>query len=605
MSLVQHYIDYLDGNGFVEVKPPLEWKDTTMQLSFENGQEKISSDNFTFVGDTATGVNTFISGGTLPTTSPFFSVGIFEGLPYQVRVKCGATQYTIFDGCLNTASAEGSYSCEQVILGLREKGKIDFVNELADSFRFEYLFAIRQTPPFGNPVAGQITYNDFIDVWYVQGQYPQKFEILIASLTLFVTLKETFETVKRILDVAAEAFSVPSGGITSALQIIYLVIYLGLLIVALIDLMRKLIDLIFPFVYFHRAMYVRTLFQKACDYLGLNFSSTILNDVTGIGYNEYIMPSKNQEGEKVGNTSLETGFYEGTFGDLIRAYKEKFNAEVKVIGNTLYFEREDYFLEQSNFIIPNIYQKPFNEGFYNASDVASNYVISYRYDTADLNNLSNREGTQFQAKIEPTVIINKQNVLLKNLDERNIPFTLPLVKTTESELEKVLGRVFNALTGFINDLQSIISPQSTPIPNIPPGGHINVLLLDTHLTSAPKVGIYLGGGKTDPNSIPSYLSATVLWNNFHAVRSVKGFSPFPANQWRIRKGYEIPLCCSEYLILKDNNYAKFQGNDAKILNLEWNPNNEMATIDFAYREPYTNNLKLTAINWDNSSTVYL
>lgn len=586
--VLKHYIDFLDGNGFIEVQPPMEWKNFSMNVSFEEGQERLSSDNFTWVGDNAELINEYVEGG-----------GIFEGLPYQIRFTCDNTQYTLFDGCLNTASNENKYSCEEVEIGILERGKIDFVNETADSFRFEYLFAIRQTPA----VPGQIDYSDFIDIWYVQGQYPQKFEILISSLTLFVTIKETVETIKRIADVIAEAFSVPSGGVTSALQLIYLAVYLGLIIVALIDLLQKLINLIFPFVYFHRGMYVRTLFEKGCEYLGLNFSSTIF-DVGGIGRDEYVMPEKNVEGIKVGYNSLEVGYYEGTFGDLIRAYTEKFNADVKVIGNTLYFEREDFFSEQSTFIIPSVYQKPSNSFSYNASDVAANYVISYQYDSADLNNLSKRDGSQFTARIEPNTVVNRQNVLIKNLQERNIPFTLPYVKTTQSELETIMSNVFNGFANVINAVASVISPQSTPIPSIPPGGHINVLILDTHLTTAPKVGIYLGGGKTHPSSISNFLNAANLWGGFHAVRSAKGVPPFQPNQWKIYEGFEIPMCCEDFLAIKDNNYAKYQGNDAKILKMEWVPYDGVAKIDFMVRNTYAPDLKLTTIGWDGVTNVY-
>ncbi len=590
--ILQHYIDFLDGNGFVSVQPPQEWKKTAIQLSFEEGNEKLSSERFSWVGDNAQSINGYITGGINGIRN-----GIFEGLPYQVRFNCGGTQQTIFDGCINTASDDARYSCEKVSLGIREKGKIDFVNELADSFRFAYLFSL----PVGAP--GKIAYSDFIDIWYVQGQYPQKFEIMITSLTLFVTLKETFETVKRILDVAAEVFSFPTGGITAALQLIYLGIYLALLITALIDLFQKLIDLIFPFVYFHRAMYVRTLFEKACAHLGLNFSSTLFA-VGGIGQYEYIMPEKNEEGKKVGLSSTETGFYEGTFGDLIRAYQEKFNAKPIVIGNTLYFEHEDFFIDQSNYIIPNVYQKPNNEYGFNASEVAANYVISYRYDSADLNNLSNREGTQFTAKIEPLVVTNRQNVLIKNLEERSIPFTLPLVKTSMSALEAVMTVVFNGIAGVINTISSVVSPSSPLIPSIPMGGQLYVLVLDTHLTTAPKLGIYQGGGKTRADSISNYLSATVLWRIAHASRSAYGVAPFQPNQWWIYKGVDVSLCCDEYLLLKDNNYATADGNDAKVDRIDWTAYDEVANIDFRVRKVYTDNLKLTTIDWNNVVNVY-
>lgn len=590
--ILKHYIDFLDGSGFIETQPPVEWKNFSIQLSFEDGNEKLSTDNLTWVGDNANLINEYITGGLSGGT------GIFEGLPYQIRFTCNSIQYIVFDGYVNTASSEADYGCDEVTLAIEEKGKIDFLNSTADSFRFAYLYSLPSTQ------AGSISQSDFIDIYYVQGQYPQKFELMMTSLTLFVILKEVYETIKRIADVIAEAFSVPSGGITSALQLLYLAIYLATLIIALIDLVQKMIDLLFPFVYYHKGMLVRTMFQKACAYLGFNFSSTIINDATGIAYNEYIMPAKNEDGLKVGYPSSETGFFEGTFGDLIRIYTDKFNAEVKIIGNTLYFEHEDYFINQSNYIIPNVFKKPVHANGYNASEVVSNYVLSYVYDNADLNNLSNRQGTQVQVRLEPDVVINRKNVLLRNLEERTIPFTLPLVKTSISQLEILMTNVFNAIANIINAISSIVSSSSPTIPLIPSGGQVNCLLLDTHLTSMPKVGIYLGGGKTNPNSISLFLDAEKLYKEYHASRSAYGFAPFQPNQWYTWKEVQIPMCCEEYLAIKDNNYAKYQGNDAKIMKLEWNPYDQVAIIDFRVRKVYTDNLKLTLINWNNVSTVY-
>lgn len=587
MSTINHYIDFLDGLGYIEVRPPQEWKDLNIELSFDNGEQKLSSGSFKWTssdqGSTsisvASNLNTHVNDGLTG------GVGIFEGVPYKATITCDGTTYTIVESCIDLTLAD--FSCDIVSAPIRETGNIDFLTDRADSFRFEYL----STLPSGAP--GRITSTDYIDIWYQAGRYPQKVEIMIAGITLFVTLKETYEVIKRIADVISQALAIPTGALVTAVQIIFLVTYLALLIIALINLIQRLIDLIFPFVYYHRAMYARTLFERGCAYLGLNFSSSIFASTSPV-YNMYLMPPKTSDGtttyngKKVGQPSTEKGFYEGTFGQFLRDMIEMFNGKIKIAGNTLYFEVEQTFIDQSTFRIPEVKYDFFG---YNASEVPATYTVGYQYDSIDLFNYDRPDGMNFQVTVQPTTVVNKQNILLKNLVERSIPFRLPYVKTTVGELEVTMQSVFNGIASVINAISSLIPGNSNTIPSIPLS--IGCLQLDTHFTGITMAGIYAFNGKTSANT-SNIIGADILFTNYHYYNCPKPIGSYAnGNQWLKFKGYKIPFCCEDYLLLKDLNYATYQGNDARIRTLKWNPYMQTADIEFEVNQKYTSNLTAT------------
>lgn len=576
MSEVRHYIDFLDGAGFVAVKPPQEWKNIEIENVFDGTGDRLSTGSFTWVDDVALKLTEYLENGITGTSN-----GILEGLPYKVTYECDGTSYTVVNACINLASSETEFDyCDIVKAPIKETGNKDFLNTRADSFRFEYLTSLSST------AAGYISASDYIDIWYMDGAYPRKVEIIMGSITLFLILKEVYETIKRIVDVIAATSGGATGAVETTLQLIALGVYLGLLIVGLVALINDIIDLIFPFVYYHKGMYVRTLCQKACAYLGFGFSSTIFSSGS-LSYNQYILPPKNVEGAKVGNPSNEVGYFEGTFGDLLRILIEQYNAEVTIIGNTLYLERKGYFENFSTYRIPEV--KSIRAYSTNAEDVSANYVIEYLYDKVDLNDYDASSGRIIQATHEPITVYDKKNVQLKGLTQRTISLTLPNVKTSVSRLETRMTDIFNAIASLVSAVASITPWGGSGIPTIP--SSINILNLDTHFISEHKTGIYLGGGKTDPSTVTA-LGARTLFDNYHYVEMIKPvYSAGAGNQWYRYKG-TVPMCCADYLQITGNNYATYKGETARIIQCKWKVYDQVADIEFEVNKLWTSNLKL-------------
>lgn len=584
MNTVRHYIDFYDGNGYVEVTPPAEWKTLEIEWNFVSDELRLSTTNFTWIGEVAQKINTYIAGGMIPAGQPGSTPGKMEGPPYKIVIDCDGQLYTVIEACLKTNDRGATFFCDKVICPIKETGKIDYLTDRARSFRFEILSTVSGS--------GSIGLSDYIDIWYQAGRYPQSEKIMFTTVMSLLMYKEIYETIKRILDCAAAVSGGATGTAESVLQIISLTIYLGLVVIAFVNALNSLSELIFPFVYYHRAMYERTLWEKGASYLGLTYQSSF-HSPGSVDYNNYLMPPKNDiTGKKVGQSSSETGYYDGTFLQFIEGQIEKYNGEIKVIGNVLHFEEKGSFASMSNFRIPELSYEGVKD---NASELPGTYFISYLYDGIDLYDYEAYFGRKVSASTTPITVQNKKNILFEEGVERRIPYSLPNVKTSQSKLEQSMASTFNLFANLVNAVSSLISPGSPTIPTIPTGGSINILQLESHFTSVHKNGVYLGGGKTDPNSL-SILAASRYLKENHKNEIAKPIYGGTGNQWKIYgegEEYEIPFCCDDAISLSQVNYAKFEGSPARFINIKWAYYNEMAKIQFEKNEIYTNNLKVT------------
>jgi hypothetical protein len=587
----------LDGLGLQEVIPPQEWKSLDIEWNFDQNQRRLSETSFTWVGEVAVSINQAITDGLTTGT------GIFEALPYKAVLECAdGTPITLVEAGINMSAQDAEYFCDFVKAPLRQTGNIDYLTDRADSFRFEFLAKGLSS---GQP--GFISAVDYIDIWYQVGKYPKTGEIALIAVSTFIILKEIYETIKRLADCIAAIVGGLTGAAESALQIAALVIYLVIVIIALVNMINQLVDLIFPFVYYHRAMLERTLWQKACDYLGLGFSSDF-HISTSVHYNDYIMPparppvSGTYQGIKVGQSSSEVGYYDGSFGDYLRSQIEKYNGEIKIINGVLTFKRKGSFASLSNFRIP---ENKYDSYKYNASEIPANYLISYLYDNVDLNDYDATQGRRVQITTTPVTVINKKNITLKNLIERQIPYSLPNVKTQTTSFETAMSAFFNVFASLANAVMSLISPNSPLIPTIPLGINNSILILDTHFTSIHKSGVYLGNGKTSMNSYLT-LGANALFYQSHYSEIAKPVVTGQGNQWKHfgeNGDYKIHMCCEDAILLADNNYGTYKGNSAKFISIKWNPYNETAIVSFKSNEIYTNNLKATLIEPNQSAVI--
>jgi hypothetical protein len=129
--------------------------------------------------------------------------------------------------------------------------------------------------------------------------------------------------------------------------------------VLLVQLIKQMIDLLIQPVKYVACMSELSLCQRGSQSFGFTFKSSILENAP---YKDsYIIPEKYNHDIKTNNNKVEIfgftdannpseGFYKGTFGELLRKLKNKYNAKIIIEGNTLRLEREDYNNSSYNYI---------------------------------------------------------------------------------------------------------------------------------------------------------------------------------------------------------------------------------------------------------------
>lgn len=596
---------YLNNN---KIPAPRNWRELTIEVNFEinNPSLFLSATAFEFVGVTAGVINQWIASGTTN------GVGIYEGIPFRVEV-CD-TNEVVLDSILDLVSPDAEYTCDIVTVPIKERGKIDFVNDIADSFSFAYLASN------GYNGTGKILLTDYKAIPYVVSSIPNYTESLITGISIFIMAKElasATDKIRGLIDqfIGDTATLIVTQGLYAAtlaatvLRVILLLAYFTIIIIAIAKLLQELVDNIIQKKKYKYGMYVKDLFAKGCSHLGLQFSSTILqnypyNKLTIIPQ-KIIIPTPNifpptfiKAPDETQSQSYAYGYYDGTFGDLIRSMSDYFEAEVRVVGNTLFFEQKIYWQNQASYTLPNIKTSTLPNG-YNADELSSNLFFTYALDDSDLNTYDEYKGTNAQIIVQPNSYIDKKNILLKHIKEVRTPFALGKRKETLTVIEDRLNEIINLGSRAINGVINLINNASNVFGsglNLPQitanifNNRIGALKLSSDFIGVNKL-VLLSNDNNISSDAKKYLNADSILNTFHAFKLATN-----GNQYYTYKNREIPMCCSDFKKIKGNNIiTTFEQQMGRIDSLKWNLYKETAIINYRIKRNYTNNLNKTLI----------
>ena len=96
-----------------------------------------------------------------------------------------------------------------------------------------------------------------------------------------------------------------------------------------------------------------------------------------------------------------------------------------------------------------------------------------------------------------------------------------------------------------------------------------------------------------------WFDAYQLMKTFHSASWAVDTTVSPVtypNQYLTYKDKEIPLCCSDFNILRDNNIINsWDGKKGRVDSIRWNPFNNTANVDFRIKEVFTKNLSQNII----------
>jgi len=605
-------------NGQQAKIPPINVEQLEIELNYDTddaNEQTVTLTNFEFINESATRLNNYLNAGTNG------GVGIFEGLPMQVRITDGNITQTLLDGYLDLTGA--TWDCDKVIADAVPKKQIDWLNEVADSKSFEYI----------SQNEGLIVPSDYIFVPYVINTIPNYKDIVIAQISVFLVVKElVFIGVQLSADAAKSGTIIDSlGGIIGAVA---LAIYTATILASLIALIIQLVQLLIQPVKYKPAMYAKDLMEKGCQSFGLKFQSSILQsppfDKMVIIPESYNNPATLEDENILGFTSPsitdQTGYYRGTFGEFIRQMKILFNGKVIIDGDTLKFERRDFVNGNPKYQLPNY---DFDAFTTNAADVKSQFNFAFSYDINDKNTIDEWEGTNIDVTLKPKLVNNQDYFLVKGLQQESSQFALAKRKTELTAVEKIVrgfldvfGGVFNTILTLVNIIANIINAITSVIeklasllslvgidfaPNIPDvptidkvdfgeliDDRIGMIKLENDIISVPKIALIDKGvidRKTKLNSLnEQVLNAQYIYQNFYKQTDFSATSEH--GQYYIYDLENIDFSFQNYLDVKNNPLLlTADGKIGEIVSLKWNPREGSANLRYKVNQLYNNNLE--------------
>ncbi len=577
MTSIRHYIN---GNDFGE---PRNWQDLEIVIDWVKKTESVSLNvtDLSFVLEANKYLQERIFNGLTG------GVGVFEGEPYKIVIGDNQNPAYQFEGYLDLADENIIFGKEEIKLNLKRKHGDDWLNDVADSFSFSYLYN-----------KGIITDADFVKVPYIINYIPDTMQVITLSLSLYMMTKELIENISKLAETIADIAnaSTPVVGVgvgvgavvvtawdlgdwvLVVLKALARIAYIIAITIAIVKLMTMIFEQLFPGLSHYKGMTYRRMFELACQHLGLTFQSSIPEL-------DYVNLPKKTKGADKGVPTNDSSIY--TFGDLIRVMKEMFNADYRIIDNVFVFERKDNFDDINNSTLPAYFQNQdrlLNEFSLNTDEIVSNYVIKFDYDVMDRNTLDNQDGRIFQVITEPVVIQNREYINIKGLTEIDIPFSLATAKKSFTDLEKFAKEV----GVFVDTLTGIFGGGTNIVNNI--NNHIGSLLLSNHFTTSDKM-IKMNGGKLAINQ-RDFINAKILWDKYHYINSFAEINGIHGQYFKV-KNYKIPMSLDDFkLFLHKNKLTDSEGNIIFIDKLRYRPEERVAVIDYRINKKYTNNLKL-------------
>ena len=192
----------------------------------------------------------------------------------------------------------------------------------------------------------------FLQIWLITLVYGLNTLMIVILIPICVAILVIFAIIYVICQViAAICFLIPgvsppdcNGGLTNPITIIQ----------GIIDLLRDFNEDLVGCGKFHPSPYVRSYIENVCGKCGLTFQSSILNDASSVYYHAVLFAAEVEKGRPNQSTTyrlIQANKPLLTLTGLLTDYlKPVFNADWRVIGNVLLFERKDYFSSLSTWI---------------------------------------------------------------------------------------------------------------------------------------------------------------------------------------------------------------------------------------------------------------
>lgn len=585
---------YIINDGAVE--RPINSEAVDIELNYDGSDPDnagtVSLLNFDFSIDAAKIINEYFAGGL--TGGP----GVFEGLPFKLNLEEGSESLELIRGYIDLTNSEVNFKCDRIEAFVKKAGSKTWLEDGAqDSFTYQYLEVKKNT----------ITSDDYIFQPYVISTIPDNREIAILLLMSFSVSIALKDAILNLEEAIVELLGGPASVLRAVIKVVLIVAYLVILIITIINLIRDIINQIIQPIKYHACMRLQTLLEKGAEHLGLKFESSVFLDP--VWRDMVVLPAKysnppsdedtNILGFQKPNKTIQKGYYNGTFGQLMRSFETLINGKKFVSDGVIRIERRDYNPSTANFKIPDVEIKGFGV---NADELRANTLLKFTTDLQDENTINNYEGNTCQVITEPITVSNSDMVLMSGLRNVNSEFSMGIPKESYTKPEQFILNVLKPIDKLIGALSDVaakvnIKINKTNLSNLIEK-RLGMLLLANDHFSVPKLMSLNISPNAEGNKLKDENAARVnmgdLYDRYYSIDSFTPTADNPnANQYKRYKAPAFNLCFEDFkTIIKSNVIFDQEDRIGELTKLTLNIESEQAKdVEFKINEVYTNNLK--------------
>lgn len=511
--------------------------------------------------------------------------GLFEGIPYTIELGGNVTLDYFVD-----LLEQPIFRDQDVEIKIKQRKNWDNFIDKAKGTSWELL------------LSKNVQFNT-INVPYLIVKDNQAEVALTTTITLFSLYKALGEATNDLQELIAHASQAvspnPSQIASASIKIAAKLLYLGVLLLLIIDLIVQLKELLYPPVQYLKACSVKELLSKACDHFGYTFQSTLLDDLQYL----HVLPIPLLRGGNSIFTNLipnliNNAWSTGVPGSsdstpivwtLFEQMEIMFNGKTRIQDNVVQFERRDYWenLVNQQILPALVLQSERSDSFtYNTEDVWKRYYIHYQIDYSEVHTTDEiYEYSQAEFSTEPINFVNEDLVSIKNLNDVNIGFSLGSRKNNLTFVENLALGLFEV----VDLLTNVLSFGNGTNFSGTVGNRIGMLQISSQFFSQTKI-LYLVSGK-QPQNFEDFIGAKALWDNYHNINFIT------ENAYEIRENARIRLRSSEFVNLLNNNYAEIDGEICEILRIEFVDESGFANVTYKKPSDYAlNKVTLNIIN---------
>jgi len=513
--------------------------------------------------------------------------GFHEGLPLSIQVGSLTLDYYIDLIDSPKFSGVGDSTIE---VNIKRRNAINWFRQQANGLSFEVIDKKNPITTFETPY---LIVKD------------NQLELLVSlAISAYTLTKALIEGVKELTTAITDFIKIISVGtvvntgqiIAAALLLAARLVYVAALTLALIEVTKQIIELIFPPKRYLKASKIKELVSKGCGSIGngFNFVSSILDEFSGAS----ILPVPLQKTNKSIFTNLFTldnGSYNKgyptandstpTLGSLMDFLEEWTQSEFRIVGNTVYLEEDSFWQNNPAVTITNtlnLQDSRENQWTYNTGESWKRYYCHYQTDPSDSHTLDQIEATDCEYSTEPINTNNPDLTTIRGLVDISFPFAFGIRKEKLTIVEDAcipFAKLADEVINFFGGNSNLVSEIK---------GRIGVTQISQQYFTQTKL-LYAVGGKQSA-SYKSKIGANVIYQRFHEKNQVK------ENFKRIYNA-TVKFSTSDFESLLFNNYVQdLTGNPLKILNFAWINESKTAEIEYLEDSNEAFNVKTVAIN---------